>query len=187
MKKTALVLVLLLAGAGVSPAQTWEADMNGGYRTLKDTTLRGIYGNGYVFTPTLSVAISRSLRVGAEYETGFVRKAEIGLFKDPSTLKVRGGHLFIQYGERKGRIQPYLKVGLGLFSYQFDVERPALPSLRVANSDISFLLAGGLRFVIVKNVFGTAELKYAALWVDSSDDKVDLGGFRLLLGIGFGI
>jgi hypothetical protein len=41
--------------------------------------------------------------------------------------------------------------------------------------------------VIVKNVFGTAELKYAALWVDSSDDKVDLGGFRLLLGIGFGI
>jgi hypothetical protein len=187
MKKTAAILILLLAGAGVSPAQTWEADVNGGYRTLKDEALRGIYGNGYVVTPTLSVAVSKSLRVGAEYETGFSRNAEIGLFNDPSTLKIGGGHLFLQYGERKGRVQPYLKVGMGLFSYQFDVERPALSPLHITNNDVSFFFAGGLRLVIIKNVFGTAEFKYAALWVDSYDDKVDLGGLRLLLGIGFGI
>ncbi|MHB8053726.1 MAG: outer membrane beta-barrel protein [Candidatus Aminicenantales bacterium] len=187
MKKTAWLLALLLAGAGVSLAQTWEADVTGGYRTLKDESLRGIYGNGYVVTPSLSLAVSRSLRVGAEYEGGFSRNAEIGLFKDPSTLKVRGGHVFLQYGERKGRVQPYLKVGMGLFSYQFDVERPTFSSLQVSNNDVSFFLAGGLRLVIIKNVFGTAEFKYAALWVDSYDDKVDLGGLRLLVGVGFGI
>jgi len=187
MRKSAFFIVLLLAGMGIAQAQTLEVDVIGGYRTLKDTTLRGIYGNGYVVTPTLSLAVSKSLRIGAEYETGFIRDAEIGMFDDPSTLKVRGGHLFLQYGQRKNRIQPYLKVGVGMFTYQFDVVRADLPALEVKNDDVSFIIAGGIRFVILKNMFATTEFKYGALWVDSYDDKVDLGGLRLLVGIGFGI
>lgn len=187
MRKRAFFIVLLLAGAVAAQAQSLEVDVIGGYRTLKDSILRGIYGNGYVVTPTLSLAVSKTLRIGAEYETGFVRDAEIGMFDDPSTLKVRGGHLFLQYGQRKHRIQPYLKVGIGLFTYQFDVKRGDLPALDVKNDDVSFFIAGGMRFVILKNVFAVSELKYGALWVDSYDDKVDLGGLRLLVGIGFGI
>lgn len=187
MKKSAVFLVLILAGTGFARPQTLEVDVAGGYRTLKDAALRGIYGNGYVVTPTLSLAVSKTLRVGAEYETGFVRNAEIGFFRDPSTLKVRGGHAYIQYGQRKTRIQPYLKLGVGLFAYQFDVERGDLPALMVENNDVSFFVAGGLRFVIVKNVFATTEFKYGALWVDSYDDQVDLGGLRFLIGIGFGL
>ncbi len=42
-----------------------------------------------------------------------------------------------------------------------------------------------MRAVFTKPRFGTAELKYVALWVGSYDDKVDLGGIRLLLGVGY--
>lgn len=187
MKKTALLVTLLLAAAGFSSAQNWEAGFAGGYRTIKDEALRAVYGNGVVYTPYLSLAVSKSLRVGAEYEFGYVKNANIGLFQDPSTLDVKGGHLFIQYGERKGRVQPFLKVGIGLFFYRFDVDTPALPGLKVSNNDVSFFFGAGLHVSITKRVFGVAEFKYAALWVDPYDDRVDLGGIRALLGIGFGI
>ncbi|MCX6566346.1 MAG: outer membrane beta-barrel protein [Candidatus Aminicenantes bacterium] len=186
MKRTALFAALLLAWAGPSSAQTWEAGLTGGYRTIKDESLRRIYGNGFVYTPYLSLAVSKTLRVGAEYEFGYVKNAKIGLFEDPSTLKVRGGHLFLQYGERSGRFQPFFKVGLGLYAFQFDVEIPSRPALRVADTDVSFYFGAGLRIAVTKHLIGTTELKYAALWVDSYDDQVDLGGIRILLGIGYG-
>jgi len=185
MKRTALLAAFLLAWTGVSSARDWEADLTGGYRTIKDSSLRRIYGNGFVFTPCLSLAVSKSLRVGAEYEFGYAKNATIGLFEDPSTLKVGGGHLFLQYGERSGRFRPFLKMGVGLYAYQFDVQIPSQPALRVAETDVSFFFGAGMRAAITKRLIATSELKYAALWVDSYDDQVDLGGIRLLLGIGY--
>ena len=187
MKKTALVLALLLAGAGSAPAQTWEAGITGGYRMIKDEVLRNTYGNGVVFTPYLSLAVSKTLRVGAEYEFGYKKDAQIGLFQDPSTLDVKGGHFFLQYGERKGRVQSFLKVGIGVFFYKFGVDSPALPGLRVSDNDVSFYFGAGLRIMLAKRVFAVTELKYAALWVDPYDDLVDLGGIRVLAGIAIGL
>ena len=186
MKKTALSIVILLSWAGLSPAQTWEAAVAGGYRTLKDSALREIYGNGFVVTPSVSLAMSKTLRVGAEYEFGYSKNAAIGMFEDPSTLKVHGGHLFVQYGERSGRFRPFLKTGVGIFAYQFDVRTPSQPTVNVSETDVSFFIGGGVRGFFTKRLFGTAELKYVALWVGSYDDKVDLGGLRILLGVGYG-
>jgi opacity protein-like surface antigen len=187
MKKTALLVASLLVAAGFSPAQTWEVGITGGYRTIKDQALRTIYGNGFVYTPYLSLEVAKALRVGAEYEFGYVKDAAIGLFQDPSTLDVKGGHVFLQYGERKGRVLPFLKVGVGIFFYKFDVDIPALPGLKVTNNDVSFYFGAGLRYALAKRVFATAELKYAALWVDPYDDLVDLGGIRALIGIAIGL
>jgi len=185
MKRTALLAAFLLAWVGPVSARSWEVDVTGGYRTLKDATLRQVYGNGFVVTPSLSYAVSKSLRVGAEYEFGYAKDASIGLFEDPSTLKVGGGHLFLQYGERAGRFQPFLKAGVGLFAYQFDVQIPTPAAVRVSDTDVSFFFGAGLRAVIMKRLIATTELKYAALWVDSFDDQVDLGGIRILFGIGY--
>ncbi|MBN1940214.1 MAG: outer membrane beta-barrel protein [Candidatus Aminicenantes bacterium] len=187
MKKAALIAAVLLVSAGLSPAQTWEVGISGGYRTIKDEALRTAYGNGLVFTPYLSLEISKALRVGAEYEFGYVKDAAIGIFQDRSTLDVAGGHVFLQYGERKGRLLPFLKVGVGLFFYRFDVAIPGLSGLNISDNDISFYFGAGLRYSLAKRIFATAELKYAALWVDPFDDLVDLGGIRALLGIAFGI
>jgi opacity protein-like surface antigen len=187
MKKAALLLAVLLAAAGSGPAQTWEVGIAGGYRTIKDQALRTTYGNGFVYTPYLSLEVSKALRVGAEYELGYVKDAAIGLFQDPSTLDVAGGHVFLEYGERKGRLLPFLKVGIGVFFYRFDVAIPDVPELNVSDNDVSFYFGAGLRYSLTKRIFATAELKYAALWVDTYDDQVDLGGIRALLGIAFGL
>jgi len=159
----------------------------GGYRTIKDATLKSVYGNGFVFTPYLSLAISQSLRIGAEYEGGYVKEAKIGLFADPSKLDVHGIHVFIQYGDRIGRVQPYLKVGAGIFSYQLHIEIPSFPADKVDNNDISFFIGAGLKVNLSKRIFLMTEIKYAALWAEPFNDQVDLGGLRALLGFGFGL
>lgn len=184
MKKTALFLACLFAGTGAAAAQTWEAGLSGGYRTIKDATLKSVYGNGFVYAPYLSLAVSPSLRIGAEYEAGYAKDAKIGIFQDPSTLDVRGFHVFVQYGERIGRIQPYLKVGAGIFSYKLDIQTPTLSANRVDSTDISFFVGAGLHARLNRLLFLAAELKYVALWADPFDDQVDLGGLRALLGIG---
>ncbi len=62
--------------------------MAGGYRTLKDSALREIYGNGCVVAPSLSLAMSKTLRVEARYEEfGYSKNTAIGMFEDPSTLE----------------------------------------------------------------------------------------------------
>ena len=186
MKKTTFLLAAWIAVTGAAAGQTWEAGCWGGYRTIKDEMLRTVYGNGLVYSPYLSLAVSRSLRIGAEYEGGYVKEARIGLFADPSKLDVRGFHVFIQYGERTGRLQPYLKVGAGVFAYQLDIDTPPLSAVRVDSTDVSFFFGAGMRAVPVKRLFLMTELKYAALWADPFDDRVDLGGLRVLLGIGIG-
>lgn len=184
MKKTALFLACLFAGTGVAAAQTWEAGLTGGYRTIKDSTLRAVYGNGFVYAPYLSLAVSPSLRVGAEYEAGYTKDAKIGIFQDPSTLDVRGFHFFLQYGERVGRVQPFLKLGVGVFAYKLDIQTPTLSANKVDSTDVSFFVGAGLHTRLNRFLFFSGELKYVALWADPFDDQVDLGGLRALLGIG---
>jgi len=49
----------------------------------------------------------------------------------------------------------------------------------------TFFVAGGLKIYPMKNVYISAEVKYVPLKVKPIDDEVDLGGLRLMGGLGF--
>ncbi|MBM3310973.1 MAG: hypothetical protein FJY80_05645 [Candidatus Aminicenantes bacterium] len=185
MKKAVLLLLALSALAPAAPADVrWQAGLAGGWRTLKDSTLQSVYGGGWVFVPWMSYRLSRTLWVGAEFEGGYVQKAKIGLFAEESRLAVRGMHAFLFYGPDKGRIRPFLKVGAGLFAFKMDIDSPYVQAANFASNDVSILVGGGLKVMLGRKLFVTAEVKYAALWADPFDDMVDLGGIRFLAGIG---
>jgi hypothetical protein len=185
VKKVALLLVAASALAAPSAgAVRWEAGLCGGLRTVKDDTLRSTYGTGWVYTPFVSYRLSRKLWIGAEFEGGFSKDAKIGIFAEESRLAVHGVHAFVQYGRERGAIRPFLKVGAGVFHFKMDIESPFVQAANFASNDVSILLGGGLKVMLKRRLFCAAEVKYAALWADPFDDLVDLGGIRLLAGLG---
>lgn len=185
MKKAVLVLLALpLLTPPSEAAVRWQAGLFGGWRTIKDETLRAVYGGGLVYTPSLSRRISKKLWVGVEFEGGYVKEAKIGLFEEASRLSVRGAHAFLLYGQDRGKVRPFLKVGAGLYSFKMDIDSPYVQASNFASNDVSILLGGGLKVMVTRKVFAAAEIKYAALWADPFDDMVDLGGIRFLAGIG---
>jgi hypothetical protein len=185
MKKAAFALLVALAPYALAASEPrWEAGLSAGMRTIKDETLRTVYGNGFVYTPFVSLKVSPKVAVGLEFEGGYVKDAKIGIFREDSRLAVQGGSLFVSYGRDKGLIRPFLKFGAGIFHFQMDIESPYVQAYNFSANDISILVAGGFKASLSRTLFLSAEMKYSALWADPFDDMVDLGGIRLLLGAG---
>jgi hypothetical protein len=188
VKKFVLSLITpLVISASAWGAVRWEVGLGAGLRTIKDETLRSTYGQGFVYTPYVNYRVSRTLWVGLEYEGGFVKKARIGIFQEESRLAVEGVQAYVLYGKEKGAIRPFVKVGAGSFHFEMDIDSPYVQAYNFASSDISILFGAGLKVMLSRKLFLSGELKYTALWADPFDDLVDLGGLRLLLGVGIQI
>ncbi len=186
MKRIAPALLLLLALAASAWSFDGEIGLLYGFRTLKNSDLRGVFGTGNVAVPAVAVRVSRTASLGLAYEAGYSREAEIGLFGDLFSLSVSGFEIFYKQEWPLGRLTPYLKIGPGLALYKIHIASPFLTAYNVKGRDISFQIALGMSVRIVKRVALTLEGKYGVLWIDPYDDRIDLGGFRLLGGLTFG-
>ncbi len=186
MKRVAPVLLLLLALASTAWSFKGDLGLLYGLRTLKDSGLRGVFGSGSVVVPSFSVRLSSRASIGLAYEAGYGREAEIGLFGDLFSLSVSGFEIFYKQEWTLGRLRPYLKIGPGWAFYKINIASSPLTAYNSRGSDVSFQMALGASLRVTKHVFLDIEGKYGVLWIDPYDDKVDLGGFRLLGGLTFG-
>jgi hypothetical protein len=187
MKKTIPAGLLLLALAASAWGYRGEIGFLYGVRTLKDANLRGVFGSGVVAVPTLAVRVSPTGSIGISYEAAYKREARVGLFGDLFSLSVSGFEIFYRQEWPAGRFTPYLKVGPGVSLYKIHIDSPFLTAYNVKGNDVSFAMALGVNARISKRLFLSAEVKYGVLWVDPFDDRVDLGGFRAVAGLGFGL
>jgi hypothetical protein len=187
MKRTLPAVLLLLALAASARGFQGEIGLLYGIRTLKNADLRGVFASGTVAIPTLAVRVSPSASLGLAYETGYKREARVGLFGDLFSLSVSGWELFYRQEWKAGRLTPYLKIGPGLALYKIHIDSPFLTAYNAKGSDVTFAMALGLNARVAKHLFLTTEFKYGVLWVDPFDDRVDLGGFRAVAGLGFGL
>ncbi|MCX6560439.1 MAG: hypothetical protein NTZ26_07975 [Candidatus Aminicenantes bacterium] len=187
MKKTIPAGLLLFVLAASAWGFRGEIGLLYGVRTLKDANLRGVFGSGVVAVPTITFRVSPTGSVGLSYEAAYKREARVGLFGDLFSLSVSGFELFYRQEWPTGRLTPYLKIGPGVSMYKIHIDSPFLTAYNVKGNDISFSMALGLNARIMKRVFLSAEIKYGVLWVDPFDDRVDLGGFRAVAGLGFGL
>jgi hypothetical protein len=185
MKRAIPAGLLLLSLAVPLSAGPWEFGLLGGLRSLKNADLRDLFGSGLIYTPHVSYRISSGGSVGVSFEGGFRREANVGLFGDLFSLRVRGFEIFYRQEWNLGRVSPYIKIGPGLFLYDLHLDTPFLSAFNVHDSDLSFSIALGLNARLNRRVFLSGEIKYGVLWVDPFDDQVDLGGFRVQAGVGF--
>ncbi len=187
MKRTTLIafalasLALSLAAVEIQPAFYY------GGRTVADAAIKEAYGNGTVYVPCLSVKAWKGLLVGFGYEGGYKKDATLGVYQEPATLKTSGFELFLGYEFRVGRFAPYLKLGVGRYSYSQTIESAFVGNIKVEETKSVMTAGGGLRFYPLgeSGLFLSGEFKYVPLKVQPYDIEVDLGGFRILGGVGF--
>jgi opacity protein-like surface antigen len=181
MKKTLLFIIVLGVLTWGLQAVDLDLGLFYGSRSVKDSQIKEVYGNGSVFFPCASVTFWKGLFAGVGYESGYNRDGKIGLYQEETNLKVTGLEFFAGYRFDLGKVSPYVKLGLGNYSYKQSVSGQA----KVDEKKSALTLAGGARFYPIKGLFLAAEVKYVPLKVKPMDIEVDLGGMRLAAGIGY--
>lgn len=183
MKKSfVLVMAFLLLPAGVSAIE-FSFGFQAGLRTVSDSAIKDVYGNGTCFFPYAAINLFKGFTIGGGYELGYSREGTIGIYKEATKLEVTGIQAFVGYQYSVSMVTPYVLVGFGSFSYKQTVDSPAAETVDAKKS--TFFVAGGIKVYPMKNIYISAEVKFVPLKVKPYEDEVDLGGLRLMGGLGF--
>jgi hypothetical protein len=185
MRKAALGLVLLAALGGVTRAAIrFEAGVLGGTRTVNSADIKAVYGNGMVYYPYLAVHAWKGLFLGAGYEGGYSRKGTIGIYKEPTTLRVGGFEAFVGYAIEAGTVSPYVKAGYARYSYKQTIDSPFIGDRAVDANKWTPTFGGGMKISLSGALIMAGEIRFVPLKVKPFDDEVDLGGMRYTAGFG---
>lgn len=181
--------ILILTGvtfASFGRAGSVSIGLGGGLRKLNDDYLKNVYGDGYVFIPNMQLMISKPFSAEVAYEGGYKKGAAIGIYKEWSTLKISGWEFSGVLHYPIKWLLPYIKFGAGYYFYKQDIESPFV-RFKVDHHKASLHFGSGTQAFFGKKFYLRAEVKYVLLKVKPFDTRVDLGGLRYLLGIGFKI
>lgn len=184
----ALILALGFAAGLLAEGSSFHLEIGGfyGIRQVVDSDIKNVYGSGMVYFPFLAVTW-KGIILGAGYEGGYSKSGKIGLYQEPTTLKVNGFEVYVGYALRIKSLAPYFRVGYGSYSYKQTIDSPYLSDFKVDGTKSTFSGSAGIKFYPIKNLFLAIEARYVPLKVKPLDEKVDLGGLRLEGGIGFTI
>ena len=188
MKKTNLIIGLILILVLLPLKQNAMSITGGvfyGLRSINNSDIKDVYGNGNVYIPHLSIVVWKGLFFGASYEGGYSRTGKIGIYEEDASLDITGFDFYIGYEFKTKYVTPYIKVGGASFSYKQTISSSYIGDIKVNENKMTISFCGGIKFYPLKNVFLAAEVKYIPLKVKPYEDEVDLSGFRILGGIGF--
>jgi hypothetical protein len=182
---TALILSisLLTAYSTAGNKPTVSLGLSYGFRTINNTDLKNVYGNGTNFYPTLTLNW-KGLILGLGYEGGFKRNGTIGLYEEAASLSVSGPEFFLGYELNLGFVAPYLKAGYGLYSYSQKISSQYLNDYPVSGSQGGIMFGGGLKIFPTKMLFILVEARYSQVKVKPYDVEVDVGGMKINGGLG---
>ncbi len=185
MRRIALGLVLLAALGGLSRAAIrLEIGILGGTRTVNSADIKAVYGNGAVFYPYLAVHPWKGLFIGAGYEGGYSRKGTIGIFAEPTTLRIVGAEVFAGYQIQARNVSPYVRVGYARYSYRQTIDSPHIGDRAADGNKWGPTFGGGLKLSLSGALFVGGEIRFVPLKVKPFEDEVDLGGMRYTAGLG---
>ena len=185
MKKTMLGMTFLLLFPSGQFAIDFDVGIFYGSRTVNDSDIKNIYGNGMVYFPYLAIIVGKGIIIGGGYEGGYSKDGKIGLYNESTSLKVTGVEFFIGYQLKIKIVSPYIKIGYGAFSYKQTIDSPYVGEYKVDHKKTTMIIGGGLKFYPIKNLFLAVEIKFVPLKVKPYEYEVDLGGLRYSGGIGY--
>ncbi len=187
MKKLTMCVIWIFLSVQAGSAAQFTLGLNGGYRFLDDPALGEIYGDGYVYEPYVRYSISYWLDLELSYEGGYKKSARIGLFEEDSTLSVSGlqlaGIVRVPF-LRIRNVSTYFKAGIAYYFYKQDIDSEFLRQ-KVDHRKWTTVIGAGMNIHLFRGLFLTAEVKSIPLRVRPFDINVDLGGIRILFGIGY--
>jgi hypothetical protein len=187
LKKWIVLIPLIFLCVQISSAAWFTLGLNGGYRNLDDPLFGEIYGDGYVYEPYIRYSFSGSYSLELSYEGGYKKSGPIGLFQEDSTLSISGLQLtgLVRVPIlRIRRVSTYFKVGVAYYFYKQDIDSEFVRQ-QVDHRKWTTVIGAGLSLSLFRGLFLTAEVKSIPLRVKPFDIQVDLGGMRILFGIGY--
>ncbi len=185
MKRATLAVLLIVIAAGSAAAQV-QLGLRTGQHSIFDSTVRDVYGNGWIFVPYVRITSERTqLAVEFSYEGGYNQSAPIGIYEEMSTLKMYGLEMSAYGWYRFGIVVPYLKMGIGYYFYNQQIDSEFVDK-KVQGSDQRLLFAAGLDINLPKGFYLTGEVKVVPWLVAPYGIDVELGGMRYMFGIGYG-
>jgi len=180
-------------------AVSLDLGLSYGSRTLADGEYKDLFGNGNVFCPELSINVFKGLTIGALLESGYSKNGEItaqsDLFK--TSMKVNGFEVFAGYTLDLDRFHPFVRIGLGSYSYEQTFEFPSSYPAEVKQTYGSFKetkgvvsVGGGLKVDLVGGLYLGGQLRYVPMKLTitpaaSEAKDIDLGGLRALVTVGY--
>jgi len=181
------IMFLFLLMVPMVPAAGTDLDLTlkFGTRQVNDANMKEIYGNGFVFLPSVCISVFPNFSVQAAYEGGYKKSGMVGLYQDESTLRISGMEISTILWYRFSSFKPYFQLGGGYYFYRQDVENDFV-RFQVDHKKVGFILGGGVDIDLYKGLFLSLGIKYVQLEVQPFDVPVDLSGIRILGGIGWG-
>lgn len=183
----AVLLCLLFLSPQAGEAVQFSLGLNAGYRFLNDVSLGEIYGDGYVYEPYIRYNPSFLYSLELSYEGGYKKSAPIGLFQEDSTLSVSGLQLSGIVGVpllRIRNVRTYFKIGIGYYFYKQDIDSGFVRH-KVDHKKWTTVIGAGMNVNFFRGLYLSAEVKSVPLKVRPFDINVDLGGLRILFGVGY--
>jgi len=185
VRKTILFLALAALAAGSAfSAVRFEAGFYLGVRSLNFIEFGRSTGSSLVYSPTASVFLSRNIFCGAAYEGGHLGRVNAGIPGESAKLDVSGIEVFAGYQPWTRPFVPYIKAGFGSYSYKYAFDNPSLKAFGADGTKAVILIGGGLKIFLFRFLFLGGEFRYFPLTVKSRGVDVDIGGTRILGGIG---
>jgi len=187
MKRWLVLVPMMFFSVQFSSSAWFTLGLNGGYRVLNDPVLGEIYGDGYVYEPYIRYSVPRLLTLELAYEGGYKKSGPVGLFQEDSTLNVSGLQLAAVVPIpilRIQRVSTYFKVGIAYYFYKQDIDSEFVRQ-KVDHTKWTTVIGVGMSLHLFRGLFLTAEYKSIPLRVKPFDIQVDLGGSRILFGIGY--
>ena len=185
MKRGTLGLIMLAAMSGSALAAIrLEIGILGGTRTVNEAAIKAVYGNGVAFYPYFAVHPLGGLFVGAGYEAGYSREGTIGIYEEPTTLRVVGAEVFAGFQIQARNVSPYVKLGYARYSYRQTIDSPRIGDIAAVGNKWGPTFGGGLKISLSGAVFLGGEIRFVPLKVKPFEDEVDLGGMRYTAGLG---
>jgi hypothetical protein len=186
MKKTIVILTMIIVLPSLAQAITLFGGFQGGLRTVNDAEIKDVYGNGLSLFPYLAVNPWKGLLAGVGYDLGYSKKGTIGLYDESTTLKISGLQAFVGYQYPISFLTPYALLGFGAYSYKQTVASAYYTGFSAKKSTFFFALgAKASPLKSLPGLFFNFEIKYLPLSVKPYDTRVDLGGLNIALGVGY--
>jgi hypothetical protein len=186
MKKSVILIFLVFLFVQVGNAKWFTLGLNAGYRYLDDLAMGEIYGDGYFFEPYIRYSLGM-LNLELSFEGGYKKSGPIGFFQEDSTLSVTGLQLsgIVPIPILRIRnLSTYFKLGIAYYFYKQDIDSEFVRQ-QVDHTKWTTVIGGGMSLRLLRGLFLTAEVKSIPLRVRPFDINVNLGGMRILFGIGY--
>lgn len=187
MKKWIILVLLIFFSVQIGRAAWFTLGLNAGYRNLDDLALGEIYGDGYVYEPYIRYSFAGSYSLELSYEGGYKRSGPVGLFQEDSTLSITGFQLtgIVRVPVLRIRnVSTYFKIGIAYYFYKQDINSEFVRQ-QVDHNKWTTVIGAGMSLHLFRGLFLTAEVKSIPLKVKPFDINVNLGGMRILFGMGY--